>query len=550
MLVAASAAQGASFEHELSVGGMARVAKRDPALIGTASGGSGTSNNHDDGNLNYGRGLAALGVQGRSRLTHDWSSAELKLEAVYFYDAVNADGDTEFRPLGREARERAGRNAYLNEAYAGTHGVRLGRQILRWSDSPWFGHSLAPVNPVSASRRYQPGNGLAEAYVALPMLTARAGPLQAFYQLGFEPTEPEAAGTFLSTNDYYSPGAEFLELDTPFGSRVRRAADRRPGSGGQLGARVESGEIGSARLVVAAQLMRVHSREPLVSVNTGTLGGLTGTTAPDYASSGSYFVEYPPDVTIAGGMLRFWPARATRITLEYSLRRGQPLQIDDDALVGAGFAPAAAVAACTPDPASPLCSATLAQLNLNPVIAARGGITAANAAQMFSTEIRGYERFDVSQYAIGVVQGLPPLLGAAGGLLAAEAGGVHIHGFRDGWLDANVSPRPDASGARRIGLATRSAWGYRLSARLDYANLLGALRVSPSLTWIHDVRGNAPITLGTLLEHSRSLILGADFALTRSLGGRLAYRNYLGKGHDSDRLTDRDFVSFSLTRKF
>lgn len=544
LLLATAAAQAAGIDHELSIGGTARVAKRDAALIGPASGGSGTSNNYDDGNLNYGRGLTGLGVQGRSRLSHAGDGHELKLEAVYFYDAVTAEGETDFRPLTRAARERAGRNVYLNEAWLGWHGMRIGQQILRWSDSLAFGHSLAPVNPIAASRRYQPGNGVAEAYVALPMLSATRGPLQAFYQLGFEPSEPEAARTFLSANDYYSPGAQFVEVDTPFGLRVPRGPDRRPGSGGQLGARLESPELGTARLVLAAQLMRVHSREPLVSVHTGTLGGLTGTTAPDYAASGRYFVEYPPDVTIAGAMARLWPARFTRLSVEYARRIDQPLQIDDDALLGAGFAPAAAVAACGADPSSALCLATLAELNRNPVIAARGGITAASAASLFDTEIRGYQRFDVSQYAISLAQGLPPLLGAARGLLALEVGGVRIHGFRSGWLDASVSPRPDASGVRRVGFATRSAWGYRAQVRLDYA------RLSPSLTWLHDVRGNAPITLGTLLEGSRSLIAALDIRFTQWLSGRFAYRDYLGEGSDADRLTDRDFVSFSLTRRF
>ncbi len=50
---------------EFSVGGISRVGKRDPGLIGGGNGGTGTSVNFDDGNLNYGRGLASLAVQGK-----------------------------------------------------------------------------------------------------------------------------------------------------------------------------------------------------------------------------------------------------------------------------------------------------------------------------------------------------------------------------------------------------------------------------------------------------------------------------------------------------
>jgi len=285
-------------------------------------------------------------------------------------------------------------------------------------------------------------------------------------------------------------------------------------------------------------------------VRTGTLGGLQGIAAPDYTSSGSYFLEYVPNVTVVGGSARLLPVASTRLNFDYSMRFRQPLQIDDDALITAGLAPAAAVGACAPNPASPTCAATLAALNRNPLIASRGGITAANAASFFSTELSGYERFNVSQYAASMVQGLPPILGARQWSLATELGGVYIHGFKDGLLDASVSIRPDAAGGRRQGLATRSAWGYRLATRFDYANLMGMQSVSPSVTWIHDVKGNAPVTLGTLLEDSKSLILATDFAIDKSLGGRLSYRSYLAKGSNADRFSDRDFVAFSLTKKF
>ena len=559
---------------------MVRLLKRDPGLIGGGNGGTGTSVNYDDGNLNYDRGLTSAALQGRTLFEGTSPSLELKAEAVYFYDFVNVDGDRDFRPLSDEAIDRAGRNVYLNEAYAGYRGrvgdaalgVRLGNQFLRWSESPAFGHSIAPVNPISASRRYQPGNTARDAFVALPMLsatltTARGASIQVFYLLGFEPTELEAAGTFLSGNDYYSPGARFLQLGegsplvpdsdasvvtpaTRFGSKVARDADRTPGSGGQFGARMESAPLGAGKLTLAAYAMRIHAREPIVSVRTGTLGGLLHTTAPDYTSSGAYFIEYVPEVSVLGSSARFFPGAHTRVNLEYSMRLHQPLQIDDDLLITAGLAPAAAVGACAPNPASAACGATLAMLNRNPLIAARGGITAANAASFFSSEISGYERFNVSQYSASLAQGLPGVLGARQSSLAAEAGGLYVHGFKPDFLDASVSIRPDAAGARRLGLATHSAWGYRLAGRLDYADVMGMQSVSPSVTWIHDVRGNAPITLGTLLEDNKSLILAADFARDKSLAARVSYRSYLGKGSNADRFSDRDFLAFSVTKRF
>ena len=584
LLFAAATAAAQDFRtttaQEVSVGGTLRLLNRDPGLIGGGNGGTGTSINYDDGNLNYGRGLTALAAQGRTTIEVASSASELKLEAVYFYDAINADGDTDFHPLSGEARDRAGRNIYFNDAYVGYRGrfgdaalgVRLGNQILSWSESPAFGPSIAPVNPVSASRRYQPGNTARDFYVALPMLSAmltsaRGWNLQGFYQLGFKPTELEAAGTFLSGNDYYSPGSRYLQLGfgspavpdsdqsvitpaTPFGSKVARDPDRTPGSGGQIGMRIQSPPLGEARLTLAGYAMRIHAREPIVSVRTGTLGGLLRTTAPDYTSSGAYFVEYVPHVTVLGSSARFSPAAHTRVGLDYSNRLEQPLQIDDEVLITAGLAPAAAVAACAGNPAGALCTGTLATLNRNPIIAARGGITVANAASFFATEINGYERFNVSQYSASFVQGLAGILGASQSVLAGELGGLYIHGYKPEFLDAAVSIRPGSSGERRIGLASRSSWGYRLAMRLDYPGVLGMRTVSPSVAWIHDVRGNAPITLGTFLEQTQSLILATDFTVDKSLAARVAYRSYLAKGSNADRFSDRDFITFSLTRKF
>ena len=122
---------------DLSFGGMVRVTRRDPGLIGGGNGGTGTSVNFDDGNLNYDRGLTALAVQGRTVADRQSAATELKVEAVYFYDSVNAHGETEFRPLSEAARERVGHDLYLNEAYVGfkggaadaIRGARLGNQI-------------------------------------------------------------------------------------------------------------------------------------------------------------------------------------------------------------------------------------------------------------------------------------------------------------------------------------------------------------------------------------------------------------------------------------
>jgi hypothetical protein len=110
-LAFAPAASGAdSFEstvsQEVSAGGMVRLLKRDQGLVGGGNGGTGTSINYDDGNLNYDRGFTSWALQGRTTFEASSGRAEIKLEAVYFYDFVASD--VEFRSFGDAARKRVG----------------------------------------------------------------------------------------------------------------------------------------------------------------------------------------------------------------------------------------------------------------------------------------------------------------------------------------------------------------------------------------------------------------------------------------------------------
>jgi len=65
--------------------------------------------------------------------------------------------------------------------------------------------------------------------------------------------------------------------------------------------------------------------------------------------------------------------------------------------------------------------------------------------------------------------------------------------------------QPD--GRKNDGYVTDFSWGYRMRARLDYDGLAGgALRVSPSVVWNHDVDGVAMD--GQFIEDRQTLGLG------------------------------------------
>jgi hypothetical protein len=214
-----------AFRHEFSAVAMFRVTGRDPGLIGGGNGGTGTSVNFDDGNLNYGRGWRVLGVQGRSRFEGSSPAAEFKVEAVYFYDFIAATEPDSPAAQRRGSRSRGTQplperglcrvQGPLSDA---AFGLRIGNEIQRWSDSRAFGYSIAPVNPVSGSRRYQAGTRFPSGCVRRASHALRkdrdrgeVAP-RGFYLFDFKPSELDALGTFLGGNDFYSPGARYLQL--------------------------------------------------------------------------------------------------------------------------------------------------------------------------------------------------------------------------------------------------------------------------------------------------------------------------------------------------
>src|SRR5262249_24435604 len=112
---------------------------------------------------------------------------------------------------------------------------------------------------------------------------------------------------------------------------------------------------------------------------------------------------------------------------------------------------------------------------------------------------------------------------------------------------------------------TSFSWGYRLAARLDYANALYSGTLSPRIAWAHDVHGVSPtfnqgtkaVSVGLSWDYQRKWVVDAQ--LTNFSGGR----TYCGTDTSgvpptqpasfctsANPLRDRDFYSVSVSYSF
>ena len=120
-------------------------------------------------------------------------------------------------------------------------------------------------------------------------------------------------------------------------------------------------------------------------------------------------------------------------------------------------------------------------------------------------------------------------------------------------------------GQQTDGWLTDFSWGYRLAARLEYANMLFGGNVSPRFAWSHDVRGVSP----TFNQDAKSWSLGVTWDYQRKWAVDASYTSFFGGrtycGTDAtgvpptqpaawctsaNPLKDRDFYSFSVSYSF
>jgi len=515
-----------------------------------------------------GQPLCAQGTWPRAKLSDDGFEDLQKFSGVYLLDAYAYGrfhvGDTDLQ-------------------------LRLGRQVVNWGESVFI-QGINQINPIDVTALRRPGTEVKE--VLLPVLMAYAnwgfsfGSVEAFYQFQWDNSPIDSCGM------YWGPAEGLISADTAgclstasIGGASNPVAQARGFSFSALQGREasDSGQFGLAlRFPVDAidtefglYGMNIHARVPVISARMGTHpsapvttpglpfpifnpaanGGLGGwfssvvNNAPQYgflspadfhrtlaAAGGTAvtpaggFWEYPEDIQIYG-LSAATTLFGWSVAVEASYQADVPVQINGNDLLQAALTGAGPY----------------------------GAAGRAAVVQGLGTELPGYHRYDKTQFQVNTVKTFSNVLGAESLLLVAEVGmqsndvpdfekaGNLRYGraFIYGVGGAATNPQPD--GQKIDGYITDLSWGYRVRARLDYDGAFdGAIRVSPSIVWNHDVDGVAMD--GQFIEDRQTLGLGVGFNYAKKYTLDLGYTWYADSAYNP--LMDRDYYSASFSVTF
>ena len=241
---------------------------------------------------------------------------------------------------------------------------------------------------------------------------------------------------------------------------------------------------------------------------------------------GEYFLEYPEDIQLFGlSFNSVLGATGWALQGEYSLRRDAPLQRAERAVIAEGLAPIA---------------------NALRLAATAPADVPAYLDRYEPRTVQGYIRRNVSQVQATATRVFGPTLGADGLVFLTEVALMQVHDMPDESTEPLESP---AGGVLETGDADADAtsWGYRVAARLDYNNAVGAINLYPYSQFLHDVSGNSPSPSGPFVEGRTAVTLGVRADYLSRWQADLGYTRYAGDGNE---LSDRDFVSASIKYSF
>ncbi len=283
---------------------------------------------------------------------------------------------------------------------------------------------------------------------------------------------------------------------------------------------------------------------------TSNVSRMAGLLAIDrYAKTAGYFAEYPEDINLLG--VSFNTTLGTSgwaLQGEYSRRLDAPLQIDDAEVFFAALTP------LTLDPATQrFCANSFSYCE--------------NQVGVFLPEsyVQGYIERDVSQIQATATKVFGPTLGADSLAFIAEAALMYVHDMPDRSVLRLEGPGTQTSGnpfhstaaGAHAGLptdpqdrfASATSYGYRMAARLSYLNAIGAVNVSPRVSFQHDVKGTSPGPGGPFIEDRYAVTLGLGASYLNRWHFDMSFTMFGGAGRHNQ-VNDRDFVSATIKYLF
>ncbi|MDE0533308.1 MAG: DUF1302 domain-containing protein [Albidovulum sp.] len=275
--------------------------------------------------------------------------------------------------------------------------------------------------------------------------------------------------------------------------------------------------------IVAARVPPIVAAEVPPRVRQGAEGIAQAMAVDRFAKTSRYFLEYPEDIKLFGlSFNTVLGASGWALQGEYSQRHDAPLQRAERVVIGEGLAPIG----------------TALHLAANDPAQLQGYL-----ASYRPRTVQGYVKRNVSQIQATATKVFGPMFGADGLVFLTEAAVMHVHDMPDEPLESQAGGTlPDEAAD-----ADMNSWGYRVAARLDYLNAIGAVNLYPYTQFAHDVGGNSPAPSGPFIEGRTALTIGIRADYLSRWQADLGYTRYDG---DGNALSDRDFVYASVNYSF
>jgi hypothetical protein len=511
----------------------------------------GGGNNSDDGDLNYAKGDTfnrVVKANGRLEIKHRAGTGVVLSGTTWYDDALvrhpvphgnNPSDYVAGRPLSDSgfAREARFGGASLLDAYVygsgevltGSLSWRVGRLTLqREAQGFSFPGGLRDLDARNTPAATRPGALADEEIIPFWGATARwtVSPglrLDGFVQFEQQKNVGAACGTFFGASDYTPDGCDrvfFVKTITERENVVRgtfipRAADATPAN------RPDQFGLSSSYLLrplgtrVGISFAHYHSR----SGYTSSIKGAKLGPAPGFG----YEVEYPGNKN----MLSF--TTATRVPSqgiswlnEISVTNGHPIQLNPSSLLAA-------------------------------FLRGQGPLAADAIASPANSLYHGYDRFRVIQAQTGVLKEFGAMLGTAQSYIGAEVGIKHVVRLPDSTLRPYSRPELDdvcateAECATQDGFVTPNAWGYRVRAGVEFANIGGTgISLRPSIAFAQDVKGWSYDY--AFVQGRKTVRLTLDGEFGRYLFANLTYS--ASRGGLFNTRKDMDFLLASVGIKF
>lgn len=575
-----------SFDSQLSVGFSWSTEKRDKDLIGLYNGGKGAASSAgDDGRLNYDKGDAFSKIfKGVHELELRYGQSGLFVRGKYWYDYALEHDSTDFKDIENDGRKPAAKTkgaqwldafVYHNYTIGEMPGsVRLGQQVVSWGESTFIGGGINSINPVDVAAFRRPGAEIKEGLIPVPMLYVSQAitadlSMEAFYQIRWRETILENCGTFFARSDFASSGCNvahigpdvyglaaslgmshlmpvalgalagmghFPQFDAE-GIAVPRLPDNKPRDSGQWGVSLRY-FAAPLNTEFGAYAMNYHSRSPNLTAKASNLYGnplITGLGPLGSAAiigTSSYMMEYPEDVQLYGLSFATNLPTGTALSGEISYRPNMPVQLNAVDML----------ALLTDTPSSPAYQSGLYNMAPNQVIT-------------------GYVRKEITQAQLTAIHMWNQVLGASALSLVGEVGVTRVGALesvrtlrygRDNVFGAGTNADGTACTSAQPqcnndGYVTRTSWGYRVRAGLDYPSAFANINLRPSLAFSHDVKGYSP-QAGGFNEGTKAISVGLDAELKNTYTASISYTNFFGGEFDVGR--DRDFLALSVGMNF